>query len=124
VENGSGFSVFVKVYRHSVAHDRRYIREKCHASLILFQLVSSDEQAINLMDRVQWCGNNSPRAGISPRFPGCFNSIRAASPPLDMRVVFLLLPCLIRLIEACPTGCLLATHYVVNWTLTSTFSCF
>jgi len=76
------------------------------------------------MDRVQWCGNNSPRAGISPRFPGRFNSIRAASPPLDTRVVFLLLPYLIKLTEACPTGCLLARHYVVTWTLTSTFSCF
>ena len=92
--------------------------------MILFQLVSSDEGTINLMDRVQWCGNNSPRAGISPRFPGRFNSIRAVSPPLDTRVVFLMLPYLIKLTEACPAGCLLARHYVITWTLTSTFSCF
>lgn len=107
-----------------MAHSRGYIREKCHASSILFQLVSSDEGTINLMDRVHWCGNNSPRAGISPRFPGRFNSIRAASPPLDTRVVFVLLPYLIKLTEACPTGRLLPRHYVVTWTLTSAFSCF
>lgn len=47
--------------------------------------------------------------------------IRAVPPPLDVRVTFLSLLCPVRVTEACLAGCLLATHYALNWTLHSTY---